>query len=94
MIVDLLIDADMYWSIVSGVVKKDDYSGLVAISSKLGWLVSGPVSSNGEVGISTNLMHVFKIECNPSEGDTLLNNFGELDILGIKRKKFPYMKTF
>ena len=68
----MLIDEAMYWSILSGVVKKDDYSGLTAISSKLGWLIRG-VSSNGKVGISINLMHIFKIECHQSEGDVLLN---------------------
>ena len=45
----MLIGADFYWSLVSGVVRKDDHSGLVAVSSKMSWLLSGPVVSSAVV---------------------------------------------
>ena len=41
--IDLLIGADLYWTLVEDKIKRDDNSGLVAIQSKLGWLISGPV---------------------------------------------------
>ena len=50
----------------------------VAVSSKLGWLVSGPVRSDVERVTSTNLTHVFKIESFSREGDSLLNDQGKM----------------
>ena len=42
--VDMLIGADIYWDIVSGNLKRNPNTGVVAISSTLGWLLNGPVS--------------------------------------------------
>ena len=41
--IDLLIGADLYWTLVEDKIIRDDNSGLVVIQSKLGWLISGPV---------------------------------------------------
>ena len=83
---------------MNGVIRKDDFSGLVAVSSKLGWLVSGPVRSDGERVTSTNLTHVFKIESFSREGYSLLNDqvkmFWELDTLGIKEKEISVYDKF
>ena len=40
--IDLLIGSDYYWTVVMGEVLESE-PGLVAVSSKLGWLVSGPL---------------------------------------------------
>ena len=42
-VIDLLIGSDYYWDIVEGEVTRGS-GGLVAVSSKFGWLVSGPIS--------------------------------------------------
>ena len=42
--IDILIGADFYYNLVIGEVLKSS-SGPIAISSKLGWLLSGPVAS-------------------------------------------------
>jgi len=42
--IDILVGSNFYWSIVTGeVIREED--GLVAVNSKLGWLLSGPVDS-------------------------------------------------
>ena len=43
--IDILIGADFYHNIVIGEVLRGGF-GPIAISSKLGWLLSGPVASN------------------------------------------------
>jgi hypothetical protein len=43
--IDILVGADFYWSMVTGDVVRGDNSP-TAISSKLGWLLSGPSTQN------------------------------------------------
>ena len=42
--IDLLIGADYYWAIVDRIVKKGESDGPVALSSKLGWILSGTIN--------------------------------------------------
>ena len=51
--VDVLIGSDFYWELVLGEVKRQE-NGLVAISSKFGWLVSGPIR---DVGVGSVVTH-------------------------------------
>ena len=46
--VDMLIGADVYWNIVGGNLKRSPKTGIVAISSALGWLVNGPITDEPE----------------------------------------------
>lgn len=43
--IDILIGSDHYWDVVTGDIARED--GLVAINSKFGWLLSGPVKHGG-----------------------------------------------
>lgn len=43
-IIDMLIGSDYYWDIVIGDLKRSG-NGPIAVSSKFGWLLSGPVKS-------------------------------------------------
>ena len=52
--IDLLIGADFYWSVVDGAVKKGDDVGPVALGSKLGWLLSGPVIKQNSFCLTTD----------------------------------------
>ena len=45
--IDILIGADHYWDVVTGDIVRGE-SGPTAISSKLGWLLSGRTESNGK----------------------------------------------
>ena len=50
--IDLLVGADQYFQIVSGdIIRRESENGPVAMSSKLGWLLVGPVS-NSESDVS------------------------------------------
>ena len=88
---DILIGADLYWFFVDGNVKKNDRSGLAALSSKFGWLVSGPVPRiNPNGGFNSNTMittHVLFSQ-SFSKAETNLNEeikkFWDLDSVGIR----------
>ena len=83
----LLIGADFYCNIVGGTVKRDDHSGLIAISSKLGWLISGPVKEKiNKCHVNVASTHVMKIEWETSERIQLsepISKFWYLDMIGI-----------
>ena len=100
--VDLLIGADVYWCLIDGNIKKDDDSGLVAIKSKLGWLLNGPVTradektvsiecnkvnSNSELGKSTEDVTTLMSVCEKCNDDVDLKAFWDLDTIGIKDKE-------
>ena len=81
--IGLLIGADSYWKVVDGKLKKDDQSGLVAISSMLGWPIKNEVPFKC-VNLVTS--HVMKVQCETREDKILsqeINRFGDLDVLGI-----------
>ena len=74
--IDILIGADLYWLLVDGEVKKNDGSGFVAIRSKFGWFVSGPVPSVGsESGFTKSCVSTTHLLCvqNFSEAEAQLN---------------------
>ena len=89
--IDVLIGADLYWVFVDGNVKKNDSSGLAALSSKFGWFVSGPLPRiNPDKDFKSNTMittHVMFSQ-SLSEAETTLNEeikkFWELDSVGIR----------
>ena len=89
--IDLLIGADFYWNIVGSKIKRDDHTGLAAISSKLGWLISGPVKSNTEsCSVNVTSTHVFKIECQASpqhDPNEQVSEFWRLDLIGINEEE-------
>ena len=82
----MLIGADFYLSLVSGVLNKDDHSRLVAVSAKMGWLLSGHVVSSAVVsgGDRNDTVHtqVMKLSNELSDMEELnedLNRFWDLD---------------
>ena len=49
--VDLLIGSDVYWDIVTGkIVRGRD--GLVAVNTRLGWVLSGPVQTTDVTSVN------------------------------------------
>ena len=84
--IDVLIGSDYYWDLVTGSICKGD-GGLTAIHTKLGWVLSGPVSTRGPVQCSMNLSttHVLTA-AQPLETaglDAQLRSFWELESRGI-----------
>ena len=55
--IDVLIGSDYYWDVITGHVIRES-NGLAAVSSKFGWLVSGPVqkTKNGDNHVISNLI--------------------------------------
>ena len=59
------IHTKIYWTILNGNIKKDDRSGLVAISSTLEWLIYGRVTHDNEIS-NINHTNVY-ISCSTQE---------------------------
>ena len=85
--IDLLIGADFYWSLVDGAVKRGDDVGLVALRSKLGWLLSGPVTKHKSSCLTThtgnNVMQIAICIIDEKK----IENFWDLDLLGIQENE-------
>ena len=95
--VDVLIGADEYWKLVTGNIKKDDSSGLIAISSAMGWLISGPISVNEENSVNMITSHTLKIVAEKNDVVLLkdqLHNFWDLDTIGIAEKEVSVYEEF
>ena len=89
--IDVLIGADYYWDIVEGEIKRENNERLIALKSKLGWLLSGPLTAKRPVAVSVNLAstHVLKVDI-ALQDETLgdkINEFWSLDSIGICDKE-------
>jgi hypothetical protein len=89
--IDILVGANFYWSIVTGDVVRGDNSP-TAISSKLGWLLSGPSTQNSTYESTTSNL-ILAGECIDNShaqtdinGDltTTLSRLWETESIGIK----------
>ena len=82
--VDILIGSDYYWDFVTGPVSKST-CGPTAIHTKLGWVVSGPITAtSGSNLCSTNLVtHVLRVDGEPEPLSDQLKAFWEFESLGI-----------
>ena len=81
--IDLLIGIDFYWSVVDGTVKRGDDVGPVTLGSKLGWLLSGPVSKHNSSCLTTHIESNVMQIANCIIDDKKIENFWNLDLLGI-----------
>ena len=80
--IDLLIGSDYYWGLVSGrVVEASKGIGLVAMETRLGWVVSGPFEGTNSQSVS--VVHNLRVNCE-NNLDTQLKTFWELETIGIK----------
>ena len=88
--VDVLIGADFYWSFVENTTIRGYHNDPIALKSKLGFLLSGPifvkkVFENSETGSCVNTSHVMLIESSLSpeslvkESMTPVWGIGEFD---------------
>ena len=76
--IDVLIGSDYYWTIVTGEMKKGE-SDPVAVNSKLGWLLSGPLNDSATpTDMQSNLIISGKSEINYGTSDEEHNLVGTL----------------
>ena len=61
---DVLIGADYYWDIVEGEINREINNKLIALKSKSGWLLSGPLTTTRALEVSVNLSttHVLTVD--------------------------------
>ncbi|RWR99520.1 uncharacterized protein B4U79_08668, partial [Dinothrombium tinctorium] len=79
--ISILIGADYYWKVVTGKCERIS-STLVAMETKFGWCLHGPINSVNFVG-ATNVMKVSIDE----EISNRLKSFWEIESIGIKEPK-------
>ena len=77
--VDLLVGADQYYKLIQHDVQKGHPGTPIATKSRLGWLLSGPVSESKKSEEVTTMLTVTKIY----SSDDQLKHFWELDPIGI-----------
>ena len=86
--VDVLIGSDYYWELVTGSVCRGA-SGPTAVHTKLGWVLSGPLSHNDPSQCAMNLsvthvLHSGTVSEYPHTLGDQLRAFWELEALGIR----------
>ena len=66
-----MIEADFYWSVVQSHVVREECHGPVAVRTRLGYVLSGPVNvaSPNQNQSGVNVSHVLKTECRVLERD-------------------------
>ena len=77
----ILIVLDYYWSVVTGEIIKAD-SGPVAMYTKLGWVLSGPLDYDASANLITYVLRVDTGLTN-KDLDQRLKSFWDLESLGI-----------
>ena len=87
--IDVLIGADYYWELVTGRTSRCD-SGPVAVHTRLGWVLSGPIPKMKRSKCSTTLLttHTLHVGTALNETETLnetLHSFWELESLGVRQ---------
>ncbi|XP_065909767.1 uncharacterized protein [Dysidea avara] len=86
--VDMLIGSDFYWDIVTGDIKRGN-EGPTAVSSKFGWLLSGPVNAgNKEVNYALSNLVIEGVgslseQCSDQDLSNDLHRFWETESIGI-----------
>lgn len=93
--VDMLVGSDHYWRIVTGRVRRGT-SGPVAIETKMGWVLSGPVAQDtSTTALTLTATHALRVETLATERnlDDQLKQFWELESLGIAREEKPVRAT-
>ncbi|XP_019852066.1 PREDICTED: uncharacterized protein LOC109581974 [Amphimedon queenslandica] len=85
----ILIGSDQYWNILTGEIVRSE-KGPVAVHTRLGWVISGPVETDICDTKPTSLVtHILKVDLEPENKrlDNQLKRFWELEALGIADKE-------
>ena len=96
--ISILIGSDYYWSVVHDENKRFGTEGLVAVNSKLGWLLSGPLKrdkdENTVVEMHSMLVGLNEVSEEAYNFSVIVENFWDLDTLGIKENEMSVYDKF
>ena len=103
--IDVMMGADHYWSVVQNHVVRGELHGPVAIRTRLGYVLSGPVNAaSAKTQLSTvNVSHVMKTECQVIEENLVsddfllkeeLSKFWDYDTLGVKDREGDFLEDY
>ena len=91
--ISMLIGADYYWSFMTGNIRRGEQPGPVAVQTKLGWVLSGPVAQateERECTVNLSSTYVLRIEteiCHTANQQNdikqQLTRFWDLETMGI-----------
>ena len=84
---DLMIGTDFYCDIVDGSVKRGNGVAPVALGSKLGWLLSGPVTKHNPSSLTTHVENNVLHKKTTNFEERKVDYFWKLDLLGIQEKE-------
>ena len=85
--IDVLIGEDFYWDIVNSSVKRGNGVAPVALGSKLGWSLSGPLTKHNTSSLTTHIKNnVLHVKTTNLEEHNI-DNFWKLDLLEIQEKE-------
>ncbi len=96
--IDVLVGSDCYWDLVTGEVRRGA-EGPVAIRTKFGWVLTGPIPFMEQAQLSTSLMttHTLRIDAQSQADHTLeesLQSFWKLESLGIVAPERSVLEEF
>ena len=96
--VDLLIGSDYYWCFVTGDSRRGE-GGIVAVHTRLGWVLSGTTSvpvkkSSSHSHLITYVLHVDASPHCTEHLDEVLQSFWQLESLGIEDKGDSVLNEF
>lgn len=90
--IDVLIGSDFYWDFMTNEVKKGK-EGPVAVSSKLGYVLNGPISSRGSGFSGVVSTHTLKIAAE-IDFDRKIERFWDLEAVGVLPNEKPILEEF
>ena len=93
---EILIGSDQYWTLLTGEVMKSE-GGLVALNSRLGWILSGPVAVKKAVCNQAALItHVLRVDgfVGNKNLKRRLRSFWDIESLGIVEDENSVQRQF
>ena len=96
--VDILIGSNYYWDLTTGETRRGQ-SGPVAIRTRLGWVLSGPVPTveGQQLAASFLTTHVLRVDVAPHFAENLeetLHSFWNLESMGIRDAEDSVLENF
>jgi len=90
--IDVLVGSDFYWDFLTNEVKRGE-EGPVAVNSKLGYVLNGPIPSRGSAFSGVVSTHSLKIAAE-IDLDKKIERFWNLEAVGVLPNEKPILEEF